>query len=102
APDPFGSQVSSTKDFKIPPNILLEESKRGGRKDNLEGFQRPQGKTFDGIDVSILKRLKRSPGREHFARHEHFAKVARHYWTRAAQHFPSARSLERHAGSGAA
>ncbi|CAM9188018.1 unnamed protein product, partial [Ascophyllum nodosum] len=31
------------KDFKIPPNILLEESKRGGRKDNLEGFQRPQG-----------------------------------------------------------
>ena len=43
APDPSGPQVSSTKIFKIPPNILLEESKRGGRKDNLEGFQRPQG-----------------------------------------------------------
>ena len=27
-----------------------------------------KGKTFDGIDVSILGRLKRSPGREHFAR----------------------------------
>ena len=43
APNPSGSQVSSTKISSIPPNILQEELKRGGRRDNLEGSQRPQG-----------------------------------------------------------
>ena len=54
--------------------------------DNLEGSQRPQGKTFDRIGVSILRRPRRSLGRERSV-----PKVAWSYWTRAAQHPSSAR-----------
>ena len=52
APDPSGSQVSSTKISSIPPNILQEKLERGGRRDNLEGSQRPQGE-----DVRLDRRL---------------------------------------------
>ena len=52
APDPSGSQVSSTNISSIPPNILQKELKRGGIRDNLEGSQQPQGQ-----DVRLDRRL---------------------------------------------
>jgi hypothetical protein len=45
-----------------------------------------KGKTFDWIGVSTLRKLRRSPGREHSS-----PNVVSQAWTRAAQRFPSAR-----------
>ena len=52
APDPSDLQVSSTNVPSIPPNVLQEELKRGGRRDNLEGSQQPLGE-----DVRLDRRL---------------------------------------------
>ena len=68
APDPFGSQVSSTKTSRSRPISSWKSRSAAGERITWKDSSGRKWKTFDGIDVSILGRLKRSPGREHFAR----------------------------------
>ena len=65
APDPSGLPVSNTKISSIRPISSKKSRSAAGKEITLKDPSNRKGKTFDWIDVSILVRMKRSPGREH-------------------------------------